>query len=599
MQNTIADFYNDKILTLESEIKKIRRYITYLYLLRLFTFISFASFLIIFFLHRDDYLYLILSLTSLVLFLCAVRLDLKYDHKEKFLSSKLQINKNEVMFLEHQYHERETGDEYNYLNPHLAADFDVFGKGSLFQYLNRTSTKIGKAIFAKRLCQSQMDENLIRERQLAIEELAGKNDFIQDFQTHGMFFTENDNESANLHSWLNQPAEKNNFLRLLCIVVPLFNAVWIALIVFGVFTLNSIALIVFLNIFIISLNFKKIQKAHSLLGKTAKTFEKYTALIKMVEETEFKSAYLSSVRQQLFHNGNKAGDSLSSLFKLLNKFDLRYNIIVSFVLNTLLLFDIQVYYRLIKWKEKNKDLVFLWLDALSEVDVLIGFSTFAFNNQKSVCYPKISDNEFEIRAMAMGHPLLHSSVRVCNDFHISGTPAVMIITGANMAGKSTFLRTLSVNLILAMNGAPVCAKDFLFKPCEILSSIKIQDSLTNNESYFYAELLRLKDIITHAKANPGTLIILDEILRGTNTKDKHLGSLGLLEKLISINSVVIIATHDLAIAELEKDYPEVVANHCFEVELMNDQLIFDYKFKKGISQKLNASFLMRKMEIIN
>lgn len=239
MQNTIADFYNDKILTLESEIKKIRRYITYLYLVRLFTFISFATFLKMFFLHRYDYLYLILSLTGLVLFLCAVRLDLRYDQKEKFLSNKLQINKNEVRFLEHQYHERETGDEYNYLNPHLAADFDIFGKGSLFQYLNRTSTKIGKAIFAKRLCQSHLDENLIRERQLAIEELAGKNDFIQDFQTHGMFFTKNDNESANLHSWLNQPAEKNNLLQLLCIVVPLINAVWFALIVFGVFNSGS------------------------------------------------------------------------------------------------------------------------------------------------------------------------------------------------------------------------------------------------------------------------------------------------------------------------------------------------------------------------
>lgn len=599
MQNTIADFYNNKILTLESELKKIKRYLTYLYLLRLITFILFASFLIVFFLHRHDYLYLILSLTGFVMFLCAVRLDLRYDHKERFLSNKLQINKNEVRFLEHQYDKRETGEEYIYLNPHLAADFDIFGKGSLFQYLNRSSTKIGKTKFAKRLCHSQMDENLIGERQLAIEELAGKNDFIQDFQAYGMFFTENDNESANLHSWLDQPAEKNDLLQLLCIVIPLINAVWIALIVFGVFTLNSIALIVLLNLFIISLNFKKIQKAHSLLGKTARTFEKYTTLIKMVEEAEFKSVCLSSERQKMFYNGNKASDSLSSLFKLLNKFDLRYNVIVSFVLNTLLLFDIQIYNRLIKWKKRNKDQIFMWLDALSEIDVLICFSTYALNNQKYVSYPKISDNEFEIQAKEMGHPLLHPSVRVCNDFHISGTPAVMIITGANMAGKSTFLRTLSVNLILAMNGAPVCAKDFLFKPCEILSSIKIQDSLTNNESYFYAELLRLKDIITHAKANPATLIILDEILRGTNTKDKHLGSLGLLEKLISINSVVIIATHDLAIAELEKDYPEVVANHCFEVELMNDQLVFDYKLKEGISKKLNASFLMRKMEIIN
>ncbi len=161
-----------------------------------------------------------------------------------------------------------------------------------------------------------------------------------------------------------------------------------------------------------------------------------------------------------------------------------------------------------------------------------------------------------------------------------------------------FYLPITVNLILAMNGAPVCSMDFVFTPCNIMSSIKIQDSLTNNESYFYAELLRLKDIIYHAKSNEKTFVVLDEILRGTNTKDKQLGSLGLLEKLISLNAVVIIATHDLAIAELERKYPESVVNYCFEVELTNDQLIFDYKLKQGISQKLNASFLMKKMEII-
>jgi DNA mismatch repair ATPase MutS len=167
-----------------------------------------------------------------------------------------------------------------------------------------------------------------------------------------------------------------------------------------------------------------------------------------------------------------------------------------------------------------------------------------------------------------------------------------------MAGKSTFLRTLSINLILAMNGAPVCARGFRFIPCDLLSSIKIQDSLSNNESYFYAELVRIREIIDHVQTNPRTLVVLDEILRGTNTRDKQTGSRGLLEKLISLNAVVLVATHDLALGELEKNYPDVVTNNCFEVELTNDQLIFDYKLKPGISQKLNASYLMKKMGII-
>jgi len=181
---------------------------------------------------------------------------------------------------------------------------------------------------------------------------------------------------------------------------------------------------------------------------------------------------------------------------------------------------------------------------------------------------------------------------------LEGRPAITIITGANMAGKSTFLRTISVNLLLAMNGAPVCAREMKYTPCNIMSSIKIQDSLVENASYFYAELVRLREIIEQIQSQPKTLVVLDEILRGTNTRDKQAGSLGFLEKLISLNAIVIIATHDLKIGELENTHPGKVKNQCFEVELNKDQLVFDYKLKDGISQKLNASFLMKKMGII-
>jgi len=527
-----------------------------------------------------------------------VKLDLHFDKKKSFLSNKLLINKNELKFMEHIYDDRNPGDEFNSLNNNLAIDFDIFGHGSLFQYLNRCSTKKGNSLLAKVLCHPETDRKIIEEKQISIEELSKNIEFMQNFQAHGMFISENGNELENLQSWMKLPFKKNKFF-LLCTVVPLINLVWISLIVFGVLPLSSsLVLLVSINLAIILLNGKKINKAHSMLEKQAKTFKKYSVLIKLIEEESFKSNYTSKIKQQLTFQGVWASESLNSLFKLLNSFDLRLNIFVAFILNSLMLFDIQVYYRLEKWKEKNKNAVLQWFEALSEMDLLISLSTFAYNNQGSVSYPKIVDEEFVLKAVEMGHPLLSASVRVCNDIKISGTPSVIIITGANMAGKSTFLRTISVNLILAMSGAPVCAKDFVFTPCDILSSIKIQDSLTNNESYFYAELSRLKDIIYQVTLNKRTFVVLDEILRGTNTKDKQSGSSGILKKLISLNAVVIIATHDLTIAELEKSYPDSVVNYCFEVELSDDQLIFDYKLKNGISQKLNASFLMKKMGII-
>lgn len=599
MQQQVYNYYSNRILELESDLKKIRKTISYLYLVRLITFLSFIAFLVLFFQLNNNYLFLILSITSLLLFLFVVKFDLTLVYKEKFLANKLLINKNELKFLEYQYHEHDTGDEYNYLNPHLASDFDIFGNGSLFQYLNRCSTKIGKNKFAESLCKSQHNEQVILKKQEAINELTEKRDFIQNFQAYGMFISENGSELSSLQSWLDESAEKLQLLRILAIIIPLINAAWFTLVAFGILSFNSVILPILISLFIIRLNKRKISNAHSKLGKTAKTFEKYTTLIKLIENEEFKTAYLSDLKQQLSFQNIKASQSLASLFKLLNSFDIRYNAVVSFVLNSLVLLDIQIYCRLANWKEKHKNSIASWFSALSDMDALISYATFAYNNQTYVFYPQMANKEFTFQATEMGHPLLPPSVRINNSVHFNGTPSVIIITGANMAGKSTFLRTISVNLILAMNGAPVCAKSFLFTPCDIMSSIKIQDSLSNNESYFYAELLRLKDILDHVKVQPKTLVVLDEILRGTNTKDKQLGSLGLLEKLISHNSVVIIATHDLVIGELENKYPHNVINHCFEVELTNDQLIFDYKLKKGISQKLNASFLMKKMEIIN
>ncbi|MBK8805716.1 MAG: hypothetical protein IPO21_03300 [Bacteroidales bacterium] len=588
------EYYSNQVSELESALNKLRKQISFIRFLRLITFLSFVLFLILFFQFNYNYFYIFLSSVSIFLFLILIKINLKRDVKEKFLSNKLSINKSELQFLEYNYQEHDTGEEFNTINPHLTADFDIFGKSSLFQYLNRCTTTIGRKKIAENLCQSELDANKIINKQQAIQEIAEKIDFIQNFQAYGKFIAENGNEVADLQSWLNEKTTKIKTLQILNILIPLLNLVWIALIIAGTFPLNSEIIPILISLFIIYINRKKINSAHVKLGKTAKIFENYTNLIRLIEDEDFKTAHLTTLKQRLSVRDTKASETLTSLFKLLDNFDIRYNVIVSFILNSLMIFDIQILYRLIKWKEKHKESIPTWFTVISEIDSLISFATFAFNNKTHISYPTIADAEFVFSANEIGHPLLPHTERINNSIHFKGNPSVVIITGANMAGKSTFLRTLSINVILGMNGAPVCAKEFQFTPCDIMSSIKIQDSLSNNVSYFYAELIRLKEIIAHVKANPRTLVVLDEILRGTNTKDKQLGSLGLVEKLISLGAIVIIATHDLVIGELEKQYPDLVTNHCFEVELTNDQLIFDYKLKDSISQKLNASFLMKK-----
>ncbi len=598
MQDSILFFYSKSIQTLESEILIVKKKIFFLYISRLILFLLILVFIVLYINSVETVTFLFLAVISFISFFFVVKRNLVLDNYEKFLSFKLRINKDEVDSLNHIYSNRENGDKYNYLNPHLAADFDIFGDGSLYQYINRSATHIGKQRFAENLCNFELYINNITQKQQGIKELSKKNELVQNFQAHGMFISENGNELTSLHEWLNESDEKVKQLKVIAYLIPTLNFLWIGTVVFGFMSINSLAIPFLVSLSVVGANWKRISKAHARLTNTAKIFEKYYTLIKQIEDEDYESQYLKGIKSRLINNDAKASLSLKRLFKLLNTFDTRLNVFASFVLNSLLLFDIHVYCHLAKWKRLYKGIVDNWFQALADFDSTIGFATFAFNNQNHVSYPTLISEGFSFQAEELGHPLINPTVKVNNSINFGGKPSIIIVTGANMAGKSTFLRTISVNLVLAMNGAPVCAKSFAFTPCDIMSSIKIQDSLSNNESYFYAELVRIKEVIDHVSLNPQTLVVLDEILRGTNTKDKQLGTLALLEKLIAQKSIVVIATHDLVIGEMEKKYPDFVKNYCFEVELTNDQLIFDYKLKNGISQKLNASFLMKKMGII-
>ena len=292
MPDTVNKYYKDKIVYLESDLSKIKRIISYFYFIRLLTFLSFLAFLVLFTLNKETNLYLILSFICLVLFMITVKMDFNFNFKRKFISNKLQINNNELKYLDHQYSEHETGEEFNNLNPHLATDFDIFGKGSIFQYLNRSSTKIGKNKFAENLCKSELDENLIKRKQEAIKELSLKIEFIQNIQTTGMFISEKGDETENLIKWLNQPEERLRLKQILAIVIPLMSIIWIVLVTLSIFSYNSLILLIIIIQNIILFNNRKIQKAHSQLGNTTKTFEKYTGLIKLIEEEKFESVYL-------------------------------------------------------------------------------------------------------------------------------------------------------------------------------------------------------------------------------------------------------------------------------------------------------------------
>jgi DNA mismatch repair ATPase MutS len=291
-----------------------------------------------------------------------------------------------------------------------------------------------------------------------------------------------------------------------------------------------------------------------------------------------------------------AAEEIKSLGMILDRFDLRGSMIGILFFNPFLLWDVRQMIALNRWRKRNKAIVNKWFDAVAETELVHSLSTLHFN-QPGWCFPEFTSQHFTLIGKVAGHPLLPETQRVSNDFKLEGSAKISLITGSNMAGKSTFLRSLGVNMVLAQMGAPVCAHSFLLSPVQLVSSMRIADNLAENTSTFYAELKKLRTIIELVKAHQPVFILLDEILRGTNSYDRHKGSAALIKQLIKEQAVAVIATHDVELAGMEEGFPLSIENYHFDVEVEGEELYFDYKLKGGVCQSLNASILMKKIGI--
>jgi DNA mismatch repair ATPase MutS len=321
-------------------------------------------------------------------------------------------------------------------------------------------------------------------------------------------------------------------------------------------------------------------------------------LLKAFDKEAFSSSLLNEVKQNISGSTVSAAVSVKRLTRLIQAFDSRLNIIVSFILNGLFLWDYHCISGLEKWKSEYKSAFPLWIEMVGKIDAFNSLGNYAFNNHGFV-YPAISENECLFSVKSAGHPLINENKRVCNDFVLARSGTVCIISGANMSGKSTFLRTIAVNYILGMAGAPVCATEMVFTPLKLFTSMRTTDSLSDNESYFYAELRRLKALKSEIERGEPVLFILDEILKGTNSADKSLGSKLFMKRIVELGGTGLIATHDTSLGEMEKEYPGVVINKCFEIEIEGESIRFDFKLQDGITNKMNAAILMKQMGILD
>ncbi len=593
----VRRFYRNKLDQLE-EIKKLEKRRLKLFAftrLILFALVVLAIFIIV---PKSISAGLSIVITCLVLFLITVKAYNSQNEKYKHTQALITVNTNEINAIGRDYSVFESGDNFIDHEHPYSYDMDLFGTGSLYQYLNRTVTFKGKELLASLLSKETLESEIIVSRQKAVNELSSMIDLLQNFRAAGSFHKDELSDVELLKEWINKPVQylSNKFMIFIAWAFPVVLCICIVP-AFFLPVFRSISILLFLtNLLIIGTKLTLNSREHGLISKHLKTLKKYAVLFSIIEKGTYKGQKLNVLYDILISGSNSASKSILSLSQIISAFDNRLNILAAIFLEGILLWDIQCMLRLEKWR-KQKGIYFEeWMDKLAEFDAYASLATFAFNHP-SYIYPEISLTAI-LETKNIGHFLIPSGQRICNDFEIAKKGEFIIITGANMAGKSTFLRTIATNLVMAMAGAPVCAERLTFKPMIIFSSMRTSDSLNKNESYFYAELKRLKEMLDRLKKGDDLFIILDEILKGTNSVDKQKGSRSALKQIIKYKGTGIIATHDLSLAGIESEFPGQVKNLCFEIEIDNTHISFDYRLRKGITTKMNASLLMQQMGIL-
>lgn len=589
--------YTERLSLTEGQLQQVKKQIFRISMLRLALFIAGIAGLY-FFYNQTTLLIVCICLTFLPLFIL-VKIHNRFFIRKEWLETQARIIQEELQALSGDYSSFEDGKEY--VNPEhpYSFDLDIFGRRSLFQSINRTCTFFGKNRLAKWLQNHLHEKTSIEKRQEMVREISEHTLFREQFRVAGLVHHGQSSDGEKIQAWSQSPAQY-------------LHAGWVKAFIWGVPVINSLLLITSLagwtsfswlglsfGIFLV-LSFGIIKRAtyiQETYGKQLKSLNGYARLIALAKAEDWKSAGMQELMERFNLNGQSPIQALQQLSKELDRLDLRNNQFLYVLLEGSIFFQLQEIVRIERWKVRYGQHISEWLETVGELDTLCSLGTFAYNHPQYT-YPELTEKPFCFLATQMGHPLMPASQCVKNDATIPSRPFFLIITGANMAGKSTYLRTIGVNYLLACIGAPVCCERLKLYPNQLITSLRTSDSLSDNESYFFAELKRLKRIINLLNQGQQLFIILDEILKGTNSMDKQKGSFDLIRQFMQLKANGIIATHDLLLGSLIKQFPEEIRNYCFEADIKENELTFSYKLREGVAQNMNACFLMKKMGII-
>ena len=598
MQESIK-YYQSNITVAGNEIKQAER------MINVYSFLRLGAIILGFLLIYQSFKFELIWVTELIFFGVVIFFGWLVSRQSRFEKKKLYyqnlraVTDNEIESINFQKNIYSDGSEWQSDHHVYTSDLDIFGPASLFKLINRCSTLQGNAKLADWLLHPA-ESSTIRHRQEAVQELSSRSNWKLELQAKlliahkpgedhiGRLFQYLKLETevvsptlklyVNLIGWIYIP-----FL-ILAFFVP---ALWIAVIILTV-----------INLFIIQLKDSLTERTETLISKTGATLSAYSDSFQHIENQGWESFLCKQYALRLSAEKDGVSSQIKRLSVLTNRMNLGSVPLVGFIVKVSMLWNLRQFFVIEEWKKTNKQVIAAGFEVISEFEALCSLASLKINHSE-YHFPEIADDpHYTLTASSIGHPLIPFLSRVLNDFSLNNELKIDIITGSNMAGKSTFLRTLGINTVLALTGAPVCALSMRVTPMTVFSYMRIRDSLNENTSTFKAELDRLQLLLQVLKKEGKVYFLIDEMLRGTNSVDKYRGSKAVIEKLIAEKGVGIVATHDLQIAHLEKQYPDYVRNFYFDIRVEGQEMQFDYKLKAGECKTFNATLLLKQLGII-
>lgn len=586
----IIDHYQSRIEDLESQLRELKNRSSWYSTIRFLVFTGIIVCTYFYFTNEYPSPLLVVALVLLVVFFFLVNRHLAIKYQLSVKENLIKINHNEISILRREPSFLPDGGIYH-KDFTYTADLDIFGPRSLYHMLHRCFSPGGRDELARWMIEPEMNRDAIRTRQEAIASVVERIDLRQLFLAHGLVHFTGDEHRFDTNESLMPPAtfRKIKWLRWilpLITLVSILGALWT-----GYYKFIAYGFI--LNLVITGLFSKTTASVLTRTETNFKTLRHYLEPLKLLIRDNYHNELFREKKQNL-------AEAYARLRVLQKRYDLlenRINMIVGTMLNGLIGYDFLVLGTLQSWYDSNIRKVPEWLDEIAWVESVFSLATFAYNNP-SYAFPFL-DRATGISGSNIRHPFIPDLDNVGNALNFTHPLKVILLTGSNMSGKSTFLRSIGVNQVLALSGSVVAADEFHTGLYGILTSFRKADSIQEHTSLFYDELKKLQFIFTTLdKSTIPQLVLLDEILRGTNSDDKYFGSKQVLLRLKDQSAMTILATHDIDLAQLEDGHDPLIQNYSFESQIRNGELHFDYKLHKGIAVNKNATFLMQKMGII-